>query len=100
MTSQSAPKIDELVGANVRSLRQERGLSESECAAALRLGIVEYRECEAGVRRLSAGQLMTVAEKLRVSLARLYANTTPETLRAAVMRDAADTGKRRSKALR
>lgn len=64
--------IDVLVGRNLRALRLELNLSESECASALRLDVELYRACEAGTRRLGAGQIIALAEKLHVPLSRLY----------------------------
>lgn len=69
---QMAPEIDVRVGKNLRAVRLQLGLDEFECAALLRLDVAQYLASEAGLRRLQAGELFTLAERLRVSLSRFY----------------------------
>lgn len=73
-------------------------MSEAQCATALRLDIAEYRHFEAGARRLTAGQLITLAERLRVPLSCFYTNAAPEGLQAAVVRGEAARKAARHKA--
>lgn len=65
-------EIDKIVGANVRRLRSERGLTIQKLAAQIGVSPPQLQKYETATNRLSAGMLPVVAEALAVGLLKLY----------------------------
>lgn len=68
----SPTRIDQLVGANVRRLRQERGDTLTGLAAALGISHQQLQKYETGENRLSAGMAYQIAQALSVSIAAVF----------------------------
>lgn len=68
--------LDVLVGASVRQIREERSLTEAECATALSVTAAEYADREAGKARFRAEELMALAKLLGVPIGRFYDDVT------------------------
>jgi transcriptional regulator with XRE-family HTH domain len=56
-------------GRRVRTLRMQRGWSQTALAGALGLTFQQVQKYEKGVNRISAGRLMRIAEILKVPIA-------------------------------
>ena len=70
--SRSPTDLDRIVGANVRRLRLERGVTLQTLAEALSISHQQLQKYETGSNRLSAGLLPVVAEALSVRLEELF----------------------------
>jgi transcriptional regulator with XRE-family HTH domain len=65
-------EIDRLVGQRVRSLRVERGMSQTTLATSLGLTFQQLQKYEKGRNRISASKLFQIAKVLGVSVATLF----------------------------
>lgn len=59
-------EIDVAIGARVRRLRNERGMSQSDIARVLGLTFQQVQKYENGTNRISGSRLVTVAKILKV----------------------------------
>lgn len=69
--SESDP-IDVAVGARMRLLRRDRGMSQSQLADALGLTFQQVQKYERGHNRISASKLLTAARVLGVQIAEMF----------------------------
>jgi transcriptional regulator with XRE-family HTH domain len=60
---------DAEIGRRVRTLRMERGLSQTALADALGITFQQVQKYEKGVNRISSGRLLRIAEFLKVPIA-------------------------------
>ena len=58
--------IDRHVGARARSLRLQRGVSQSELASELGVSFQQVQKYETGTNRVSASKLYSIAQALKV----------------------------------
>ncbi|MFN7124640.1 MAG: helix-turn-helix domain-containing protein [Allorhizobium sp.] len=73
------PKPDDVtIGANIRSLRQRRGLSQERLGEALGITFQQVQKYEKGTNRVSGSKLVAVANALAVPLEALFAGTGSE----------------------
>ena len=70
--SRSPTELDRIVGANVRRLRTERGLTLQDLAEELRISHQQLQKYETGFNRLSAGMMPVVAEALGCKLEEFF----------------------------
>ena len=70
--SRSATEIDKLVGAKIRSLRQDQNYTLSELGERLNISHQQLQKYEIGTNRLSAGMLYEVARALNVNIEELF----------------------------
>jgi transcriptional regulator with XRE-family HTH domain len=86
-------RIDSDVGARMRFLRSQQGMSLAELADALGLTFQQVRDYEHGSRRISASMIVKIAAKLEVGPVHLYGAYDPrrdgasDDLRRRVRRD-------------
>lgn len=64
--------IDRLVGNNVRILRLERGLSQSDLAFRLGITFQQVQKYEKGINRIGSGRLARLSQVLGVSVGRFF----------------------------
>jgi len=64
--------IDCLVGNNIRILRLERGLSQSDLAERLGVTFQQIQKYEKGVNRIGSGRLARFSQVLGVSVGRFF----------------------------
>ena len=64
--------IDRLVGNNVRILRLERGLSQSDLAERLGITFQQVQKYEKGINRIGSGRLARLSQVLGVSVGRFF----------------------------
>jgi transcriptional regulator with XRE-family HTH domain len=64
--------IDMLVGNNVRILRLEKGLSQSDLAERLGITFQQIQKYEKGVNRIGSGRLARLSQVLGVSVSRFF----------------------------
>jgi transcriptional regulator with XRE-family HTH domain len=63
------------IGRKIRTLRLERGLSQSRLANGIGLSFQQLQKYESGANRVSAGRLQRIAELLRVPVTVFYGVT-------------------------
>ncbi len=71
MTKRSDP-IDALVGNNVRILRLEKKLSQSDLAGRLGVTFQQVQKYEKGINRIGSGRLARLSQVLGVSVSRFF----------------------------
>lgn len=64
--------IDVLVGNNVRILRLEKGLSQSDLAERLGITFQQIQKYEKGINRIGSGRLARLSQVLGVSVSRFF----------------------------
>ena len=64
--------IDVLVGNNVRILRLEKGLSQSDLAGRLGITFQQVQKYEKGINRIGSGRLGRLSQVLGVSVSRFF----------------------------
>lgn len=67
LTKQSpraATDVDELIGANLRTIRLARGMSQEQLAARLGFTFQNLQKCERGQTRIAAARLLDLADIL------------------------------------
>lgn len=64
--------IDVLVGNNVRILRLEKGLSQSDLAGRLGITFQQIQKYEKGINRIGSGRLARLSQVLGVSVSRFF----------------------------
>jgi len=67
--------IDVLVGNNVRILRLEKGLSQSDLAGRLGITFQQIQKYEKGINRIGSGRLARLSQVLGVSVSRFFQGT-------------------------
>jgi transcriptional regulator with XRE-family HTH domain len=72
MRQRSGHPHDKAIGARVRTLRLQRGLSQSELGKALRVTFQQIQKYEKGANRISAGRLQQIADVLKVPVTFFY----------------------------
>ncbi len=65
-TDMQANLVDRHVGARTRSLRLQRGVSQSELASVLGVSFQQVQKYETGANRVSASKLYSIAQALMV----------------------------------
>jgi len=72
---QSTP-VDQGIGSRIALLRTANGLSQSQLAEALGISFQQVQKYEAGKNRVGAGRLQAIADRLGVSVATFFEDTT------------------------
>lgn len=72
---QSTP-VDQGIGSRIALLRTANGLSQSQLAEALGISFQQVQKYEAGKNRIGAGRLQAIADRLGVSVATFFEDTT------------------------
>jgi transcriptional regulator with XRE-family HTH domain len=80
---QSTP-VDHGIGNRIALLRTANGLSQSQLAEALGISFQQVQKYEAGKNRIGAGRLQAIADRLGVSVATFFEDTTAPTPEDAV----------------
>ena len=65
------------IGRKIRTLRLERGLSQSRLAGGIGLSFQQLQKYESGANRVSAGRLQKIADLLGVPVTVFYGADTP-----------------------
>jgi transcriptional regulator with XRE-family HTH domain len=65
----AATDIDVVIGARIRAVRLERGLSQSDVANAIGITFQQLQKYETGKNRIAAATLAALAESLEVQMA-------------------------------
>jgi DNA-binding transcriptional regulator YiaG len=68
-------KVDEIIGTNVRRLRNERGLSQTALGKLLRITFQQIQKYESGVNSVAAARIPSLCEALDVSPDELFEGT-------------------------
>ncbi len=68
--------VDIIVGANVRKIRNLRGLSQTALAEALDMTFQQVQKYEKGTNRIASSNLVRIAQTLKVNLATLFEGAT------------------------
>jgi transcriptional regulator with XRE-family HTH domain len=79
MTRRGGDPRDAEIGQRVRSLRLQRGLSQTDLGTLIDVTFQQVQKYEKGTNRISAGRLQRIAEVLGVPVAVFFA-APPETL--------------------
>jgi len=87
MTQRSGDPRDADIGKRVRTLRLQRGLSQTELGALINVTFQQVQKYEKGTNRISAGRLQRIAEVLSVPVSFFFAgfDEKPKTSTAQVM---------------
>jgi transcriptional regulator with XRE-family HTH domain len=72
MSSNSPDPVDKIVGTNVRALREIRGMSQKELAAAIGVAFQQVQKYEGASNRISASRMVQIAGALRVPVGKLF----------------------------
>ena len=64
--------VDALVGRQLQRLRERAGLSQAAVATRLELSPAEIDDCEQGLRRVSAAELMALTELVGAPVSCFY----------------------------
>ena len=76
MTNQRRAGVEDIeIGRKIRTLRLERGLSQSRLANGIGLSFQQLQKYESGANRVSAGRLQKIAELLGVPVTVFYGVT-------------------------
>ena len=73
MTQRSGDPRDADIGKRVRTLRLQRGLSQTELGALINVTFQQVQKYEKGTNRISAGRLQRIAEVLSVPVSFFFA---------------------------
>jgi len=73
MTQRSGDPRDGEIGKRVRTLRLQRGLSQTELGALINVTFQQVQKYEKGTNRISAGRLQRIAEVLSVPVSFFFA---------------------------
>jgi len=86
MTQRGGDPRDAEVGKRVRTLRLQRGLSQTELGALINVTFQQVQKYEKGTNRISAGRLQRIAEVLSVPVSFFFGfDERPKTSTAQVM---------------
>lgn len=72
MNAKSPHYIDVIVGTNLRMLRQQRNLTQTELGDALSITFQQIQKYEKGSNRISASKLADIAKHLNISVATFF----------------------------
>lgn len=74
MSTQKKPPhlIDILMGARIRKLRTERGMSQEQLGKALGVTFQQVQKYERGANRISSSRLFQTAQALRITTSALF----------------------------
>jgi transcriptional regulator with XRE-family HTH domain len=72
MSTKTPHATDVIVGRNVRLIRTQRGVSQTELAKALSLTFQQVQKYEKGTNRISASKLYEIANYFGVGIATLF----------------------------
>jgi transcriptional regulator with XRE-family HTH domain len=72
VATRAAMPVDALVGQNIRILRLQRGLSQSDLGRQTGLSYQQIQKYEIGANRLGASRLSRIAEVLQVPILALF----------------------------
>src|SRR5215831_3685149 len=72
MTSKEPDAIDRIVGRNIRILRLQKGLTQTELADQLGLTFQQVQKYEKGTNRVGSGRLLRIAMFLDVPVTALF----------------------------
>ena len=75
--SREPSPIDIAVGARIRHLREDRGISQEDLAKQVGLTYQQFQKYEAGKNRISAGRLWEIAKVLRTTIVYFYEGIDP-----------------------
>lgn len=75
---QGPDPVDEIVGANVRKLRNQRGMSQGALAEALNMTFQQVQKYEKGTNRIASSNLVHIARTLGVGVSTLFAGVEVE----------------------
>ncbi|MGR6431048.1 helix-turn-helix domain-containing protein [Rhizobium sp. PAMB 3174] len=78
MPIQHPHEVDVIVGRNVRILRTQKGISQTELADAIGITFQQVQKYEKGSNRISASRLHQIAEFLGIGIATLFLGTDNE----------------------
>jgi transcriptional regulator with XRE-family HTH domain len=73
--SRAPTNVDEQVGRNIRSLRNERGLTIAELGASIGVSPQQVQKYEVGQSRVSASKIVEIVDALGVTIDDLFSNT-------------------------
>jgi transcriptional regulator with XRE-family HTH domain len=68
--------VDMLVGCNVRTLRQDRGMSQTELARKIGVTFQQVQKYENGTNRVGSGRLFKIASILNVPITAFFEGAT------------------------
>ena len=78
-TEPNGNKIDQIIGANVRGLREARGLSRQALADLMRTSLHQLDEYEVGITRIPVYTLYTLSCDMRVTVRSFFDTATVAT---------------------
>lgn len=65
-------EIDFIIGENIKSLRKEKKLSQTELAKMVGVSFQQIQKYEKGINRVSAARLLIISEILNVPITYFY----------------------------
>jgi transcriptional regulator with XRE-family HTH domain len=71
-SARSATNVDAHVGAHLKAMRIQQGLTQGDLAKALGISFQQLQKYERGVNRLSASRLYDLANVLKVEIGAFY----------------------------
>lgn len=78
MSARDATKFDAKLGARIRALRAEQGITQTELAEKLGVTFQQVQKYEKGINRMSVERLRDTAKVFGVSFADMLEEETPE----------------------
>lgn len=72
MSGRTTNDVDRYIGARMRTLRKERGLSQQTLGSALCVSFQQIQKYEKGTNRIAAATLVEAAEYFKVSVTYFY----------------------------
>lgn len=68
--------VEHVIGARLRKIRREAGLTQQDVAHALGLSFQQVQKYERGVNRISAGKIYQIAQFLKVDITEFFVDLT------------------------
>ena len=72
--NRKADQIDFHIAARLKERRRQVGMSQRELAESLGLSYQQIQKYESGTNRISAGRLVTIAQRLEITVESLFEN--------------------------